>query len=141
MPDDPPGDRSGRGSSHEDSEAGSCEVGGGDRLEPDVLLLHGPTEDGEGARVLRARGERLEAGEVRPMREGAPLAPRSEVVRLTPRRESPALFDVHVEHQVPAASAGPPRPTTKAGPPQVATREYRESWERTFGTRRAKTLN
>jgi hypothetical protein len=107
----------------------------------DVVLLHGPTEDGEGARVLRARGERFEAGEVRPMREGAPLAPRSEVVRLTPRRESPALFDVHVEHEVPPVPAETSRPTSKAGPPQVATREYRESWERTFGPRRAKALN
>ena len=29
----------------------------------DVVLVHGPTEDGEGARVLRARSGRVEAGE------------------------------------------------------------------------------
>jgi hypothetical protein len=71
------------------------------------------------------------------MREGRPLVPKSEVVRLTPRQESPALFDVHVEHEVPASGGAGAR----TGPPQVATKEYRESWERTFGAQRARTLN
>ena len=105
----------------------------------DVVLLHGPTEDGEGARVLRARGESIEAGEVRPMREGRPLSPKSEVVKLTPRKESPRLYDVHVEHAMPAAKEA--CATAKAGPPQVATPAYRDSWERTFGARRAQPLN
>ncbi len=105
----------------------------------DVVLLHGPTEDGEGAQVIRARGECLEAGEVRPMREGRPLAPKSEVVKLTPRKESPRLYDVQVEHVVAPASEGPQ--AAKAGPPQVATPAYRESWERTFGPGRTDSLN
>ena len=33
----------------------------------DVVLMHGPTADGEGARVLRARADGIEAGEVRPL--------------------------------------------------------------------------
>jgi hypothetical protein len=101
----------------------------------DVVLLHGATEDGEGAKVLRARSGRVEAGEVRPLREGRTLAAGGEVVRLEPRRDAPALFDVHVEQVVPGSKDPPPR----NGPAQVATRAYRESWERTFGA--GKSLN
>jgi hypothetical protein len=115
----------------------------------DVVLLHAPTDDGEGAQVIRARGQTIEAGEVRPMREGRPLPPKSEVVKLTKRKESPLLYDVRVEHVVapvgesPTQAAGPANEAVEArtGPPQVATRAYRESWERTFGPRRARSLN
>ena len=91
----------------------------------DVVMVHGATEDGAGARVLRARPGRLDAGEVRPLREGKPLGS-GEVVRLERREGAPALYDVHVEHAIQAA-----RPTV--GPAQVATDAYRQSWERTFG--------
>jgi hypothetical protein len=95
----------------------------------DVVMLAGQTPDGEGAKVVRARPGRVEAGEVRPMKDGRPLAA-GELVRLEQRREAPALYDVHVEHVV------APPPATKAagaGPAQVATDAYRERWERTFG--------
>jgi hypothetical protein len=73
------------------------------------------------------------------MREGRPLNPKSEIVRLTPRKESPVMFDVHVEHEVGEAQ---PARQASAGPPQVATKEYRESWERTFGApAKVRTLN
>jgi hypothetical protein len=103
----------------------------------DVVLLHGPTDDGEGARVLRARPGRIDAGEVRPMREGRPLMAGGEVVRLERRADAPALFDVHVECPIPvsARAASSPAPSP-GGPPQVATRAYRESWEQTFGARK-----
>jgi hypothetical protein len=94
----------------------------------DVVMFHGKTADGEGARVLRARPGRVDAGEVRPMREGKPLTA-GEVVRLEPRKDAPALFDVKVEHVV----QGLPSSPTHGGPAQVATAEYREAWERTFG--------
>jgi hypothetical protein len=110
------------------------EKSGGESL--DVVLLHGATEDGEGAKVLRARSGRVEAGEVRPLREGRPLAAGGEVVRLEPRADASALFNVHVEHVVPAAKEPSP---ARSGPAQVATRAYRESWERTFGA--GKSLN
>jgi hypothetical protein len=111
-----------------------------ERKELDVVLMHGATEDGEGARVLRARSGRVEAGEVRPLREGRPLAAGGEVVRLEPRKDMPALFDVHVEHTIPAsASEKADKDGTRSGPAQVATHAYRESWDRTFGPR--KTLN
>jgi hypothetical protein len=111
-------------------------VGAPEKNDPenlDVVLLHSPTEDGEGARVLRARSGRVEAGEVRPLKEGRPLAAGGEVVRLEPRKDAPALYDVHVEHAVSGAAAGD---ASRSGPAQVATHAYRESWDRTFGRRR-----
>jgi hypothetical protein len=103
--------------------------------EYDVVMVAGRTQDGEGAQVVRARPGRVEAGEVRPMKEGKPLAA-GEVVRLEQRKDAPALYDVHVEHVVQPAAAKAPH----GGPAQVATDEYRESWERTFGPA-AKHLN
>jgi hypothetical protein len=110
----------------------------GDSL--DVVLVHGATGDGEGARVLRARQGHIEAGEVRPLREGQPLVPGGEVVRLVERTGTPCLYDVKVDYQVPAA---PPPPVARAasGPPQVSTPAYRESWDRTFAAPRSKDLN
>jgi hypothetical protein len=93
---------------------------------PDVLLLHSPTEDGEGVRVVRAREERLELGEVRPLKEGKPI--RGEVVRLKPREGTPRVCDVEVMAKVDAPAA----PAMK-GPAQVASRAYRDSWDRIFG--------
>ncbi len=100
----------------------------------DVVMIHGKTDDGGGAKVLRARPGRLDAGEVRPMQDGKPLGS-GEIVRLERRPggdDAPAMFDVHVEHELEAPASV--RTTDK--PAQVATLEYRESWERTFGGRR-----
>jgi hypothetical protein len=107
----------------------------------DVVLLAGATDDGEGAKVLRARSGRIEAGEVRPLREGRSLASGGEVVRLSPRKEAPALYDVRVEHVVQGAAAKsddalPSSAPARNKPAQVATPAYRDSWERTFGTRK-----
>jgi hypothetical protein len=101
----------------------------------DVVLMHGPTDDGEGARVLRARPGRLDSGEVRPMREGRPLATGGEVVRLEQRPDAPSLFDVQVECTVPGAAPAP-RAESHGGPAQVATPAYRDNWDFTFGARR-----
>jgi hypothetical protein len=91
----------------------------------DVVLLAGPTEDGEGFRVVRAREQRLEAGEVRPLKDGKPLGS-GEIVKLAPRAGSPRLCDVEVVARIGPESRG-------SGPPQVATAAYRESWDRIFG--------
>ena len=96
----------------------------------DVVLVHGKTADGEGASVLRARPGRIEAGEVRPLRDGQPLTGGGEVVRLAARAGTPNVYDVDVQCEVPKSAAAP---SEAAGPPQVATLAYRESWERTFG--------
>ena len=75
----------------------------------DVALLYGPTDDGKGARVLRARDGLLETGEVRPVKEGQPIN-RGEVVKLTPRADAPCVCDIEVLHQS----------TTTAATPQVS---------------------
>jgi hypothetical protein len=103
----------------------------------DVALIHGVTADG-GLQILRARGDRLELGAVRPLREGVPIT--GEVVKLRPRPDCPALCDVEVQlkakelpndrqvhpvqvHPVPEASSA------RSGPAQVATDEYRKNWD------------
>jgi hypothetical protein len=40
----------------------------------DVVLIHGRTDDQKGLKVLRARPEGVELGEVRPLEHGKPLA-------------------------------------------------------------------
>jgi hypothetical protein len=97
----------------------------------DVVLLHSPTEDGGGVRVVRAREGQVEVGEVRPLAEGKPIT--GEVVTLTPRPDTPRVCDVCVQHSSPRPKKMPP----KAGPAQVATDAYRDHWEATFGRKRA----
>jgi len=89
----------------------------------DVVLLAGPTEDGKGANVVRVRPGQLETGEVRPLEDGKPIT--GEVVRLSPREQTPAVCDVEVLHS-------PPRHASSK-PPQVANRAYRENWDAIFG--------
>lgn len=67
------------------------------------------------------------------MAEGKPLVPGGEVVRLEKRADAAGLFDVHVDYQVPGAKETDATARTKNGPAQVATRAYRDSWDRTFG--------
>ncbi|MEM1417409.1 MAG: hypothetical protein AAGH15_21100, partial [Myxococcota bacterium] len=74
----------------------------------DVALVHGRTEDGEGLRVIRKKGDELSAGEVRPLKDGQPI--HGEVLSLKPRPEMPLLCDVEVTHAAPTKShAGPAR--------------------------------
>lgn len=87
----------------------------------DVLLVHSPTDDGRGWRVLRKREERLEIGAIRPAEEGKPI--QGELVSLKQRAGTP-LFDVEVQY-------APPRP--HAGPARVATDAYRSGWDAIFG--------
>jgi hypothetical protein len=97
----------------------------------DVALIHGRTADGEGLRILRQREERLELGEVRPLKEGRPI--QGEIVSLKPRKNFPLLCDVSVEVKAPPS----PKPARKSGPAQVATDSYRENWEAVFNRRRS----
>jgi hypothetical protein len=101
----------------------------------DVALIHGVTPDGEGFNILRARGDRLELGAIRPLREGVPIT--GEVVTLRPRPSFPALCDVetHFKPAPPAqetSDAQQPAPSAvvqRTGPAQVATDEYRRNWD------------
>src|SRR5260370_17160791 len=83
----------------------------------DVVLMHGKTTDGEGACVLRARPGKLEAGEVRPLREGRPILGGGEVVRLSARAGMPHPYDANCQCAVPPPPTSPPIPP--AAPPPV----------------------
>lgn len=98
----------------------------------DVVLLHSPTDDGQGVRVLRAREGRIEAGELRPALSGRPL--HGDLVKLKPRQETPLVCDVEVTYAAerPPQSEAAPR-KTHPGPAKVATQAYRKSWDRIFG--------
>lgn len=112
---------------------------GGDRdatRKEDVVLLHSPTENGDGIRVLRQRDEKLEVGELRPMREGQPI--HGDVVKLTQREEHALLFDCEVLVQGPRAKEpDPPEPKHKThkGPARVTNDAYRGGWDAIFGQR------
>ncbi len=115
-----------------------------DQASSDVVLIHGVTEDGKGLNVLRARDERLEVGQVRPLEEGKPL--QGDVVKLKPRPEAPFVCDVETQVKMPSSGATAPRTAARTakvegaaearrkGPPQVATRAYRENWEAIWPT-------
>src|ERR1044071_3270392 len=98
----------------------------------DLLLVKGPTEDGAGVHVLRARPERLELGTMRPLEDGRPLD--GEVVRVNPHPDCPYVYEVETEFAMPRAdppegkqdvapaekAPAAPAPPRTAGPPQVA---------------------
>jgi len=90
----------------------------------DVVLLGPPTADGGGVHVLRARKDQLEAGELRPIEEGKPLA--GELLSLAPRKDNPRICDVKESY---APNTLPP---ALKGPAQVATKAYRENWDEVF---------
>jgi hypothetical protein len=98
---------------------------------PDVLFLHSRNEAGDGFRVIRAREEGLQVGEIKPVKEGEPI--KGDLVKLSPRKEAGGrLFDVHVmlsDKEVSHAAAARTRP----GPAQVATEAYVRNWETIFG--------
>ncbi len=97
----------------------------------DVVLLGPPTADGEGVRVLRAREDRIEAGEVRPVKDGAPI--HGEIVRLTPREGAPQVCDVEVTYSPPKKTPTATLTGRGKGPAQVASRDYRDHWDEIFG--------
>jgi hypothetical protein len=100
------------------------------RESQDVALLYAPTEDGAGARIVRARNGSIETGEVRPAKEGQPLN-HGELVRLRPRTDAPNFCDVEVLYREPTSE--PKSETALSGPAQVATERYRDNWDRIFG--------
>lgn len=100
----------------------------------DVVILGPPTSDGQGVHVLRARNERLEAGELRALRDGQPVT--GEVVSLAPRKDMPRVCDVKESWSAEGhAPSGPPSAPTHKGPAQVATAAYRDGWDQIFGAR------
>lgn len=102
----------------------------------DVALVHSPTEDGKGARIVRLRNGELSAGEIRPVVEGQPLAGR-ELVRLHGREQQPGLCDVEVVYDgTPQAAAADA--TRSAGPARVSNDAYRRGWGQVFAAGKQK---
>lgn len=100
------------------------------KAEPDVAVVCGISDDGQGIEIIRKRGERFETGTVRRLEQGKPI--HGEVVRLKPREHSPLVCDVEVEVPAPARST----PAVTSGPAQVATETYRKNWDAIYGAGR-----
>lgn len=107
----------------------------------DVVLIHGVTEDGKGFHVLRARGERLELGQVRPLEHGKPV--HGDIVKLHPRPGRPYLCDVETEYSAQTAPQYRQQraevPQRRKGPVQVASAAYRRNWEAIWSGSRRKS--
>lgn len=99
----------------------------------DVVLLCSPTPDGEGVNALRARKDRLEVAEIRPLKEGQPVVS-GEVARLKPREEMPLVCDVDVTYKAPAL----PAPSDHAGPARISSQTFRKNWDKVFKSSRTR---
>jgi hypothetical protein len=114
------------------------------RAPKDIAILHGPTEDGQGARMLRFKEGEVFAGEVRPAREGQPVE-HQELVRLRPLDARYPICEVETLYAPPAA---PGRDSNNdsdtdarrdgSGPARVSNGRYRRNWTAVFGVQ-AKT--
>ena len=125
--------------------------GGGSRAtqkgaSEDVAVVHGPTEDGAGSRILRLKDGKLSAGELRPVADGQPINGK-ELVRLRPREGLPMVCDVEVLYDGTQAAAkdagsapeGPPNQDAgSGGPARVSNPNFRKNWDRTFAGKRSK---
>jgi hypothetical protein len=105
----------------------------------DVVLLGPPTADGAGLHVIRARDERLEAGELRAFEDGKSIT--GEIVTLRPREENARVCDVTDSYTPPpttttaqAAHAG--AQLAHKGPAKVASPAYRDGWDEIFGAKK-----
>jgi hypothetical protein len=105
-------------------------------LPKDVVLIGPPTADGAGLHVIRARDERLEAGELRALEEGKPIV--GEIVTLKPRQENPRVCDVTDSYAPPitAQAATADAQLAHKGPAKVASPAYREGWDEIFGAKK-----
>lgn len=98
---------------------------------PDFAILGGPTEDGQGAHLLRFREGSISAGEIRPVREGEPVT-HKELVRLHPVDAERRICRVETLHEPPEAAQPISRPA------RVSNERYRKNWDKIFdsaGTR------
>lgn len=100
-------------------------------------------KDADGLHILRRRSQAapLEAGLLRPLREGKPIV--GELVSLTQRQDLPMVFDVKSE--LPASTGTPEPPPVERlpvdGPAQVASEAYRKGWDAVWGRRRDRSVN
>jgi hypothetical protein len=99
----------------------------------DIAIVSGPTDDGQGARVLRIRDGGLSAGEIRPLKEGETIT-HSEVVRLHPLDGERRVCEVEVLHAPPEA-----KPTDQPRRARVSTANYRKNWDTVFDKKKRRT--
>jgi hypothetical protein len=106
----------------------------------DVALVHRITPDGA-VHVIRRRGDKLEAGALQPLAEGAPI--HGEVLSLRPRESCPVLCDVDVLYTPPTATkpATASAASRRKGPAQVATDEYRDNWDSIWKRKKSDAVN
>lgn len=102
----------------------------------DIAMVFG--KDANGVHILRRRSEEspIEAGLLRPMREGKPIS--GEVVSLRQREDLPMLYDVQSEFGAPTQPADR---HSGDGPAQVASDAYRKGWDAVWGRRRDTSVN
>jgi hypothetical protein len=103
----------------------------------DIAILGGPTEDGQGAHLLRFREGSITAGEIRPVKEGEPIT-HSEVVRLRPLDGDNRICAVETLHE-PAQKAQAEKTDKPGRPARVATARYRKNYDAIFDSKRKKT--
>lgn len=122
----------------------------------DIAIIGGPTEDGQGARLLRVRDGNVTTGEIRPAREGQPVTG-GELVRLRPLDAEQRICEVEVLHAAPSTTqiaepstrdehrpSSPPRSDgersggKRSRPARVSNERYRKNWSAIFDTGRAK---
>jgi len=107
------------------------------RAPKDIAILNGPTDDGQGARVVRIREGEVSAGEIRPVREGESIN-QSEVVRLKPLDREQRVCEVEVLHEPGGENADKPKgkaPRQRSqtpGPVRVSNPTYRKNWSAIF---------
>jgi hypothetical protein len=90
----------------------------------DFAIVSGPTEDGQGARVLRIREGTVSAGEIRPVKDGEPIT-NNEVVRLHPIDAERRICEIEVLH-TPALARSAGATGDRDANPDAAARDGRE---------------
>lgn len=75
--------------------------------------------DGDSLEVIRWTEKGTEVGKARPIKEGKPIDPSSEMIQLN-RIENTPFYEVETLHG------------GKSGPSQVASDSYRTNWSKTF---------
>ena len=113
----------------------------------DIALVLG--KDADGLHILRRRSQEapIEAGLLRPMREGKPIV--GEVVSLSQRQDFPMVFDVKTEFRSdggelpaePESGAGAGNRAMLDGPAQVASDAYRRGWDAVWGRGPDRSVN
>lgn len=99
----------------------------------DFAILGAPTEDGQGAHLVRIREGSISAGEIRPVKEGEPVTNR-EVVRLHPLDAERRVVRVETLH----APEPPPESQSLSRPARVSNERYRKNYDAIFESKRGK---